>query len=138
MNNFLSSSHKAYESIPESIQRNMDRSQLLPNISWAINQKKVPYDEQDRTFLNALIHQEKILLLTDTLLIKDSGSDKIDYTYQKIDWFRSNGPELWKHWFENRLLFSKYNKLYNRFITPGPFSKFYTEIDRNPLGRIGI
>lgn len=137
LDNFLGANDKTYENIPQYIRRNMSPKQLLPTIARVMARKKIPYNGIDGTFLNMLIYQGKILLLIDRLLPESPETVKIGYSSKEIDWCRTNESELWKYWVENKLLFSKDNQLYERFIAPAPFSKFYTDADHNSPGRVG-
>ena len=44
---------------------------------------------------------------------------------------------MWRYFLEKEMLYSDDPKLTTRFMTPGPFSKFYLEIDNDTPGRVG-
>ncbi|MDO5616319.1 MAG: gliding motility protein GldB, partial [Cruoricaptor ignavus] len=63
---------------------------------------------------------------------------KIGYTPQQYDWAKTNEANIWNYFVENDLLFSDDARLQERFIAPGPFSKFYTQIDNESSPQIAI
>ena len=58
---------------------------------------------------------------------------KMNYTQKQYEWAIANEANIWNFFVENNLVFSDDTRLGERFIKPGPFSKFYTEIDNDCL-----
>ncbi|WP_146037468.1 hypothetical protein [Bacteroidetes bacterium endosymbiont of Geopemphigus sp.] len=106
----------------------------------SIASKNVFYNPDTGDFLDEMIYQGKFMLVVDVLLPDSSDEEKMGCTSKQLHWSRSIGNKgyVWTYLIDNQLLFSKKKKLYERFIAPGPFSKFYTEINRSSPGRLGV
>ena len=60
------------------------------------------------------------------------------YTDDQLQWVVDNEVYMWQYFVEKQLLFNTDTALLQRFIEPGPFSKFYLEIDNESPARIGV
>jgi len=52
-------------------------------------------------------------------------------------WCQQNESEMWKYFINNKILYDTDVKLMQRFVSVGPYSKFYLEIDNESPGRVG-
>ena len=75
--------------------------------------------------------------LKDLLLPNDDEKIKIGFSEEKLRWAKENEIFIWKYFIENKLLYSTNVELFDRFINPAPFSKFYLELDVESPGKIG-
>jgi hypothetical protein len=62
----------------------------------------------------------------------------MNYTQKQYEWATGNEANIWNYFVESNLIFGDDPRLGERFISPGPFSKFYTEIDNESSPQIGI
>lgn len=134
---YLGAKDTIYAQFPEYLAKNYKKSQLLPNVAVAIiNAQYQP--KHQRQFINTMINEGKKMYMMDLYLPRVSDAEKIGFTSQQIQWTQQNEMAIWKYFVENELIYSTDSKLYERFIANAPFSKFYTEIDRDSPGRIGV
>lgn len=89
-------------------------------------------------FIDELIYNGKIMTLQDAFLPDFPDYLKMNYTQKQYDWAKENEVNIWNFFVENNLVFSDDIRLNERFIKPGPFSKFYTEIDNESSPQVGI
>lgn len=133
---YLGKDHKFYTGeFPEYIRRNFDQNQILPDIVTAWSQYKVR--PPDNTFLGQMLYFGKQLYLKDIFLPDESGADKIGYAPEQYAWCEDNEGYIWSYFVESKLLYDTDQKLFERFLTQAPFSKFYLEIDNESPGRVG-
>lgn len=92
---------------------------------------------RDRSLLGLMVYFGKDLYMKDLFLPDATDAAKIGYTQQEIDWAKVNEEEMWRYFVERNLLYNTDPKLYDRFIGPAPFSKFYLELDNESPGRLG-
>ena len=88
--------------------------------------------------LSKIILEGKIKTLQDAFLPNTPDYLKMNYSQTQEEWAEANEANIWNYFVENDLLFSADPNLSERFITPGPFSKFYTEVDRESSPQIAI
>jgi len=51
---------------------------------------------------------------------------------------KKNEKDIWAYMIKNKLIYSKDENLNKRFISVAPFSKFYSKLDRQSPGRVGV
>jgi hypothetical protein len=132
---YLGQKHKFYE-FPEYIKRNLEQRQMMPDVVSSFAVKVIP-PTSDKNLLDQMVYWGKQLYLKDLLLPDYNDSEKMGYTPEQIVWCQENENYIWRYFIENEMLYSDDQKLYNRFIGPAPFSKFYLEIDNDSPGRVG-
>ena len=134
---FLGENHSLYKSIPLYFQKSMTPQNLVPKVAEILANELV-MDGSGRTkFTDKMVREGKILILQDAFLPNTSDHLKIGYTQPQYQWAKDNEENIWNYFVENNLLFSDNEGLGDRFLAPGPFSKFYTEIDNQSSPRIG-
>lgn len=138
LDNFLGKDCSFYKSVPQYILPGMQPRGYLTETVRAIASKNVPYSPDAGDFLDEMLYQGKVMLMVDAILPDFSDEEKMGYTSEQLRWSVENQGYIWTYFIENQLIFSKEKKLYERFIAPGPFSKFYTEMDRSSPGRLGV
>jgi uncharacterized protein YjaZ len=85
-----------------------------------------------------MVYQGKVMILQDAFLPTTPNYLKINYTQQQYQWAEANEANIWNYFVENNTIFGEDHRLEERFIAPGPFSKFYTEIDNKSSPQVGI
>ena len=109
---------------------------MMPDLVSSFSQGKIA-PPTDRSLLGQMIYFGKELYMKDMLLPETTDGAKIEYTEDQIKWCQENEAEIWRYFIDNKILFDTDTKLMQRFISVGPYSKFYLEIDRESPGRIG-
>lgn len=135
---FMGDGNKNYKGMDLYFQKSMNAENLVPKISLYYASLLVPQRTEQQKFIDALVYQGKIQILQDAFLPKTPDNLKMNYTKEQYQWATANEANVWNYFVENDLLFSPDPNLSERFITVGPFSKFYTEVDRESSPQIGI
>ncbi len=133
---YLGENHPLYEGIPQYIKNKLTHTHLEAEIIDALASRFVP-QPRERTFLAQCIAHGKRLLLHDYFAPDIPQNYHIQYTQEQWDWAVDHEETVWRYFVDNELLFSTDENLRFRFLTPGPYSKFYTTLDANSPGRIG-
>lgn len=136
LDNYLGADHYFYEGISSFISRNLNPSQLGPDIA-NVYARQLSSPPKNRTFLALMIYYGKALYLADLVTPSSSDAEKIGYTEDQMFWAKDNEIYMWRYFIEKELLYSTDEELPARFLNPAPFSKFYLEIDNDSPGRLG-
>lgn len=135
---FMGKGNKFYRWIDLYVQKSMNQENMIPKISEILAENVLLTDNNHLKFIDKIIFQGKLMILQDAFLPDVSDYLKMNYTKQQYDWSKTNEVNIWNYFVENDLIFSDDNRLEERFISPGPFSKFYTEIDNESSPQVGI
>ncbi len=135
---FMGDGNKNYKGLDLYFQKSMNPENLVPKVSAFFAARLVSANLQQQKFLDQIVYQGKIQILQDAFLPNVADHLKINYSKQQYNWAVANEANIWNYFVENDLLFSSDPDLSERFITPGPFSKFYTEVDRESSPQIAI
>lgn len=135
---FMGNGNKYYRGLDLYLQNTMNIENLIPKSSYVLAQNFVPYDPQKQKFLDKIVYFGKVMTLQDAFLPKVADNLKLSYTPEQLQWAKTYETNIWDYFVENNLLFSDEQELDERFLSIAPFSKFYTEIDRDSSPQIGI
>ncbi len=116
----------------------MNPENLLPKTSEAIAFTIVPFARNEQKFIDQIVYNGKIMTLQDAFIPNVPDHLKMSATAKQFEWNQANEAHIWDYFVENDYLFSADPRLVERFISPGPFSKFYTEIDKESSPQVGI
>lgn len=136
MDTYLGSDHPLYEGIPAYIRKKLIPEHLESELIDAFAHRFVPKPE-NRSFLAQLIAEGKRLVLQDYIAPQISGIHHIQYTQEQWDWAIAHEEDVWRYFVDQELLFSTDESLHFRFLSPSPYSKFYSYLDVDSPGRIG-
>lgn len=136
LDTYLGSDHKFYQGIQRFYTQNFRKEQIDVDVAFAFAKKIIP-PNRGRRFIDEMIYHGKLLYLTENLLTTKPTHEIIGYKPNKLDWAKDNEVNIWTFFVENELLFSTDSKLLQRFINPGPFSKFYLQFDAESPPRLG-
>lgn len=135
---FMGENNPNYSGLEIYFQKSMNPSNILPKVSQVFAENYVSPNTDQQKFIDHIVYQGKLLILQDAFLPKEPDALKMNYTPAQFDWAKANEANVWNYFVEGNLLFSDDAALTERFIKPGPFSKFYTEIDNESSPQIGI
>lgn len=135
---FLGENHTFYKGLDQYWQKSMNAQNIVPKVSQVFASYFLEQNLEQQKFLDELIYQGKLMTLQDAFLPGFSDHLKINYSPQQYEWAIANEANVWNFFVENNLVFSDDLRLKERFINPGPFSKFYTEVDNSSSPQIGI
>ena len=136
LDTYLGKNHDFYLGIQSYLKKNFERNQILPDVAAAYAKKYIP-QPNSKTFLAHMLYYGKILYLKDMLLPQTADEEKIGYTGEELAWAKANEEQIWKYFVERQVLFNSDTELYTRFLYPGPFSKFYLELDNESPAMLG-
>lgn len=134
---YLGKAHKFYNDYPKYIKQNNTKSHLIVDVANTIIENQIR-PSNNRSFISKMIHEGKKIYLLDAYLPKVSDKEKLGYDEEKMEWALANEEQVWMYFIEKNLLFSTKKELGKRFIDIAPFSKFYTSVDKDSPGRIGV
>lgn len=136
LDTYLGSEHPFYFGIDRYVVKEMQESQIGPDVAEAFGHKYVKAPK-NTAFLSQIVYYGKQLYLKDLWMPNTSDADKIGYTEKEYTWAEENELYMWRYFIESEMLYSTDPKLGARFINPAPFSKFYLEIDNDSPGMLG-
>ena len=135
---FMGEKNSFYEGIEAYFKKSMNPENLLPKISEAIAFTIVPYNKDQQKFIDQMVYNGKLMTLQDAFLPDVKDYLKMNATVEDFEWSNANEADIWNYFVENDYIFSPDPRLVERFIAPGPFSKFYTEADKDSAPQVGI
>ncbi|WP_172279822.1 gliding motility protein GldB [Chryseobacterium sp. LAM-KRS1] len=135
---FMGDKNPNYKGLELYFQKSMNPNNIVPKVSRMFAENIVPFSTDHQKFIDQLIYNGKVMILQDAFLPDTPDYLKMNYTKKQYEWAVSNEGNIWNYFVENNLLFGDDHRLEERFISPGPFSKFYTDIDNESSPQIGI
>lgn len=135
---FMGENNPNYSGLENYFQKSMNPTNILPKASQTLAEFFVVKNYDHQKFIDQLVYEGKLMILQDAFLPDFPDYLKINYTQKQYEWAKANEVNIWNYFVENNLVFSDDTRLIDRFIKPGPFSKFYTEIDNESSPQIGI
>ncbi len=135
---FMGENSPHYKGLEQYFRNSMNPVNIVPKVAQVLAEQFVPYQPQHQKFLDQIVYQGKILTVKNAFIPDFPDYLKLNYTQKQYEWAVENEVNIWDYFVENDLLYSDDARLVDRFIVPGPFSKFYTEIDNESSPQIGI
>lgn len=135
---FMGEKNPHYKGLENYYLKSMNPSNIVPKVSAIFAEYFTQPDPQHRKFLYQIIYQGKLMMMQDAFLPNYPDYLKINYTQKEYEWAQSNEVNIWDYFVENNMIYNDDPQLKERFISIGPFSKFYTEIDNESSPQIGI
>lgn len=135
---FMGDGNANYKGLELYFQKSMNPQNIVPKVSQIFAENIVTESPDHQKFIDKIILNGKIMMLQDAFLPDTPDYLKMNYTKKQYDWAVANEANIWNYFVESNLIFGDDPRLVERFISPGPFSKFYTEIDNESSPQIGI
>ncbi|MEN4762349.1 gliding motility protein GldB [Chryseobacterium sp. C39-AII1] len=135
---FMGENNANYKGLEMYFQKSMNPNNIVPKVSQIFAEGFVKESPDHQKFIDQMMLNGKIMILQDAFLPSFPDYLKMNYTQKQYDWAVANEANIWNYFVENNLLFGDDHRLEERFLSPGPFSKFYTEIDNESSPQIGI
>lgn len=135
---FMGEKNTFYSGIEEYFRKSMNPENLLPKTSEAIAFTIVPYSRTEQKFIDQMVYNGKLMTLQDAFIPNVPDHLKMHATAEQFEWTKNNEVQIWDYLVENDYIFSPDPRLVERFIAPGPFSKFYTEVDKQSSPQVGV
>ncbi|BAP32907.1 GldB [Chryseobacterium sp. StRB126] len=135
---FMGDGNAHYKGLELYFQKSMNPQNIVPKVSQLFAENIVTESPDHQKFIDQVILNGKVMILQDAFLPDTPDYLKMNYTKKQYEWATYNEANIWNYFVESNLLFGDDPRLGERFIAPGPFSKFYTEIDNESSPQIGI
>ncbi|WP_294324759.1 gliding motility protein GldB [uncultured Chryseobacterium sp.] len=135
---FMGDGNPNYKGLEMYFQKSMNPNNIVPKVAQLFAEGFVKESPDHQKFIDMMILNGKIMILKDAFLPTYPEYLKMNYTQKQYEWAVANEANIWNYFVENNLIFGDDHRLEDRFIAPGPFSKFYTEIDNESSPQIGI
>jgi hypothetical protein len=135
---FMGDGNVNYKGLELYFQKSMNPNNIVPKVAQMFAEGFVKESADHQKFIDVMILNGKIMILKDAFLPTYPEYLKMNYTQKQYEWTVSNEANIWNYFVENNLIFGDDHRLEDRFIAPGPFSKFYTEIDNESSPQVGI
>lgn len=135
---FLGEGNKHYKGLEMYFQKSMNPNNIVPKVAQIFAEGFVKESPDHQKFIDTMILNGKIMILKDAFLPTYPEYLKMNYTQKQYQWAVDNEANIWNYFVENNLIFGDDHRLEDRFIAPGPFSKFYTEIDNESSPQVGV
>lgn len=138
LSGFNGKNSKFYKGLDLYQRLKMNPENLVPRVGNEVVNAFEMRPPKENHFLSNIINYGKRMILKDAFLPKISDALKMNYTEHQNQWAIANEANVWNFFIENKILYSEHSKYLESFVNEGPFSKFYTDIDRESSPQIGI
>lgn len=135
---FMGDGNPNYKGLEMYFQKSMNPNNIVPKVAQMFAEGFVKESADHQKFIDVMILNGKIMILKDAFLPTYPEYLKMNYTQKQYEWAVANEANIWNYFVESNLIFGDDHRLEDRFIAPGPFSKFYTEIDNESSPQVGI
>lgn len=108
--------------IPRYKSKNMYKERIAGEVlkAWAIGD--FPFDDFNRSLLECMLNEGRLLYLVQTLLPKQADTVTMGYTADELAWCEENEAAMWMALVENKLLFEKSYSVVQRMMGDAPFT----------------
>ncbi|MFC2100543.1 DUF2268 domain-containing putative Zn-dependent protease [Bacteroidota bacterium] len=121
--------------IPEYRSENMSREYLIPDCIHEIARSKTDFRNSNRTLLDRMIYEGKLLYFADLMLPETNDAYKIGFTQDQLAWCEKYQADIWSFFIEEDLIFSTDIAVINKFILDGPFTG---SISKEAPAKLGV
>lgn len=101
---------------------NMHKKKIVSDMAYAWAVTEFGENNQATHLLGNMIHQGKMMYLTDAMLPGMHDSLKIGYTARQLEWCKRNEDQMWLTLIDRNLLYSTNRMDILRYINDGPFT----------------
>ena len=124
---FLGADSKFYpalvQSIPQYISRRFTPENISPRVVETLIREEIfPEREQDRSLLDKMIYNGKVVFLMGELMPELADSIKLGYTEQQEAWCKTYEAEIWAYFIQENLLFETDYLKIQKYLTDAPFT----------------
>ena len=134
---YLGSDQEYYRmlGIPAYKVQNMNRENILSDCmkSWLMTEFELNSENSD--LLSNMIYHGKLLYALDLLLPDTPDSLKIGYSAEQMNWMKENEKDVFFHFAEKELFYSKEGKQIQKYIGEAPFTPGFPEGSPGMTGR---
>lgn len=134
---FLGKDYKYYPSVgfPQYIINKLIPDNVVPSAMKGFAKSEFEENTEDRTMLDKMIYEGKVLYFMDAVLPEVHDTLKIGYTAQQLQWCKDYEVAIWSLFIDKNLLYSTDELGYNKYIQEAPFT---AGLDNNSAPMIGV
>jgi gliding motility-associated lipoprotein GldB len=126
---FLGADSKFYrspgviENFPMYISRRFTPANITPRvINGLITEDMFPETNNDKTLLDKMVYNGKVLYMMDMVLPDVADSTKIGFTNAQMKWCDGFKPQIWGYFLEENLLYETDEQKLQKFLGESPFT----------------
>lgn len=124
---FLGANSKFYpaliDNFPHYIARYFTPENITPRVVEGILREDMfPEQEADKSFLQKMVYNGKIMYLMDQLLPDVGDTTKIRYTTAQLKWCNDFQPQIWGYFLEENLLYDSDQLKTQQYFNDAPFT----------------
>jgi len=126
---YLGKDYRMYPSvkIPKFVSMRLDSNYIVSDCMKTIVKQMINFDSNDKTLLENMIYQGKVLYFTDAMLPETADNIKIGYTLEQINWIKKNEANVWAFFIQNNLLYNADFYKIRSFISEAPSTKGFND-----------
>ena len=113
----------------------MNRENIVSDAMKGWISTEYDLSKQDYDLLNLMIYHGKLLYALDKLLPASDDYTKAGFTKEQIQWCHDNEAEVWFHFIDRNLLYSKDNAVFTKYMNEGPFTPGFPEGSPGQIGK---
>jgi hypothetical protein len=127
LDQFLGANSRFYpaiiETFPHYISARFTPDNITPRVvEDIIRENMYPESDNDKTLLNRMVYNGKVLYLMDKLLPDVPDSTKIGYTTRQLKWCQDNQAGIWGYFLDQNLLYEADYQKIQQYVTEAPFT----------------
>lgn len=124
---FLGANSKFYpaliDNFPHYIARYFNPENITPRVVEGILREDMfPEQDADKSFLQKMVYNGKIMYLMDQILPDVGDTTKIRYTTAQLKWCTDFEPQIWGYFLEENLLYNSDQLKTQQYFNDGPFT----------------
>lgn len=111
------------ENFPHYISRHFTPQNIAPRVVEAIIREDMfPEQDKDKSFLQKMIYNGKIMYMMDQLMPDVADTVKMRYTTAQLKWCESFKPQIWGYFLEENLLYESDFLKIQQYFNDAPFT----------------
>ncbi|CAN5280965.1 gliding motility lipoprotein GldB [soil metagenome] len=124
---FLGGNSRFYPSLtkafPHYLSRNFNPENITPRVVEGIAREDMfPENDNDKSLLQKMIYDGKIMYIMDKILPEASDTVKIGYTAAQLKWCNDFEPKIWAYFLDENLLYETDYMKIQKYIAEAPFT----------------
>jgi gliding motility-associated lipoprotein GldB len=134
---FMGHNYKYYPSVgfPNYLIRKLSKEHIVPTAMKGLAKQHFTENEEDKTLLNKMIYEGKVLYFIDAMLPNVPDSLKIGFSQKQLDWCNAFKIEMWANFLDQNLLYSTDELKYSKFLNEAPFT---SGLDNESAPQLGV
>lgn len=135
IDNYLGADHYLYKGINRYKAVTLERDRLPADVALAYSKLFIP-PTNSRVFMEQMIYYGKLHYIQQQFVPTATAAQLMGYSVDKATFAAENEEQIYRYFIDKEMFYDQDPTLKSRFLSPGPFSKFYLEIDQQTPGAI--